>query len=160
MKKHLLILLIFLPNLLFAQNKFNIDFSSGIIVYKGYAGYNFDLGASFNASKRVSVYGNYNFSELYLKNAVKSDFHRFQSGVYYNFLNGDTQISSIIGYSIIFTDNNFIFDRKTTAAFDLGVLCLFNADERFTYGMKWVNTYCVSANGGIMQMNLFCQFKL
>ncbi len=160
MKKSILFLFILIPNIMFAQNKFNIDYSIGTILIKGNVGYNFDFGASYNVGSKVSVYANYNFSDLYLPNAVNSNFHRAQLGANYNLLIGNTQISSITGFSIIFTDNNLIFDRKTTAGFDLGIISLFNADERFNYGMKWVNTYCVSSNGGIMQMNIFCRIKL
>lgn len=160
MKKSILFLLILIPNIMFAQHKFNIDYSFGTILIKGNAGYNLDLGVSYNVGTRVSVYANYNFSDLYLQNAVSSNFHTIQSGAYYNLLTGNTQISSITGFSFILTDNNLIFDRKTTAGFDLGIISLFNADERFNYGMKWVNTYCVSSNGGIMQINLFFRIKL
>lgn len=161
MKNKIVIILVLLSNVVFGQKGFNLNFGSGILTIKDNSGFNFDVGATYDISNKVGIYTNYNYSELNLKNFDEnSNFNRFQFGGYYKLLNNSTQISSLVGFSVISANDVVLFDRKTTIGTDLGLLLLFEADKKFNYGIKWINSFTPSSIGGIMQANICFNYRL
>lgn len=161
MKKLFFILVLCIANQIVAQKILNLDFGSGLLLIKNNSGYDFDLGISYTLSQRTAIFGNYNYSNINIININNNSIlNRFQFGGYYKLINSSTQISSIVGFSILFSEDNLILDRKTTLGADLGLLILFDADKNFNYGIKLINTFSPSSNGGLMQANICFNNKL
>ncbi|TXF78985.1 hypothetical protein [Chryseobacterium sp.] len=161
MKKLFLILLFSTGSLLFGQKNISLNVGSGVLLVKNNSGINYDAGITYDVSPRTGIYASYNYALITVTGTGdRSDLNRFQVGGFYRLLNGSTQISSVVGFSVLSANDLTIIDRKTTLATDLGLVMLFNADKKFSYGIKWLNTFSPSANGGIMQANICFNYRL
>lgn len=155
----MLFLLLMVTNL-FSQDRMGLNIGTGIMTLKNNSGIHFQLGLSYQISQNVSLYTDISLSNLQIPSVTElSEVSKWELGALYGLVNGSSRISSLMGFSLFSNADTLLFDRKLSPGIDLGVVMLLDVDKKVSYGMKWINSFSISAKGSAMTTVFLLKFN-
>ena len=143
-----------------SQDKLYLDAGTGILSVQRNSAALFNVGLHYDVSQKISISGNTGYSHFNLNNNVETDISKYDLGINYKILNSNTKIASTANFNYITDKNAILFERKKNFGMDLGILVMFNHENRLQYGIKWYNTFSTTAKGSIMYSGAQFSYKL